>query len=233
MAKIDLIAFAALDEPLEQKRISLFLDSIFNQTNKNFLLYFLDCGDESFKIRRFPSNFVYIRLNEHLQGKDWAPSYIRNLGSLMGNSPFLCHLNSDNVYAPNFVETIVKNLDENVLVLCQRKNTSFEQFIKISTIEDAYQLAPSLQWHTKACCGDCQALSRELFIKIGGYYGLIENGKCIFPSLRQYYKEDTWLSKLFNREPHLKEIWVTGQTYMVHLFHAEREKIKSWHRRRR
>jgi len=240
MPKISLITLSKNDNKEEPKRFSLFVDSLLRQTEQDWELIFLDCSEDGCHFKA-PKHKNIRQVKYTIKKKeDFNPAYLRNTGVLLATGEMICHTNTDCVLAPNFLEVIVSKCKKNILVQCERRDTTEKEFKGFSTLALVDSIATSLKEKGRGCCGDCQAMLREQFIDIGGYFGLICNGMAYEGKYKEHaFREDTylqykvnktnWGKYKFSEEEHgIKEIWVNNKTWIVHLWHPERRAIQDW-----
>lgn len=239
MKSISLLTFSSNDGPEEPKRVGLFLDSIIAQDSNDWELLFLDLSDKNpFVIPSHPN--IKIFRQTPYNGKSY-PCYYRNWLATQSQSPLIGHINADCVYSPNFVSTMIKECHTKRLCMCQRKNTSQDEFRKIHTLQDAYEWNKrKTDLHGQGCCGDCQVIERSVFMYINGYFGTIINGEVSQENWKRFaYREDSWLWMYsrnenwngypFSNKPKvMQEHWVTDKMWILHLFHEERKNIQQW-----
>lgn len=231
--KISFICFSVNDNPLEQKRVTFSLSSLLNQTYKNFEIVFIDCS-ESDKLFNIPHSdkIIHIPFNDM---PIFHPTYIRNIGVLKSNGQFLAHVNTDNVYSQHMAQLIVDTLtlNPNILLQCKKKFTTKNQFEKLNTIEDCYNMAAKLK-RTMGGAGDFQCLTKEIFMKLDGYFGMIKNGEIHLSTIieKNAFQEDCWLSVMADRQMYdLSKIYLSGKDpmyWLMHLWHSKRGKKIQW-----
>lgn len=240
MSRIAFLAFSINDNPDEQRRCSLFVDSILNQNHDNYYLLFVDCSVNEKKFTIPISNriqVVYRPIDKH----GWHPANLRNQCALMASCDIIAHVNADNIYSANVATTIDQLLtnNHNLLLTCKRVNTTAQQFAAIKSINDAIYIAQSGKQLTIP--GDLQAMWRNTFIDIGGYWGGICNGQLQELELGYACREDTMLQNYVIRTrqyavlKHSLEIEYLNKLggWIVHLHHKERENIRQWHKKRK
>lgn len=244
MCKISFIAFSANDNPDEEKRVGLFIESLLSQSEQDWELLFMDMSDDDKKFN-IPKDERICSFTPNIarSGNWWNPVFFRNYGVDVAKGDLVCHTNSDCIFAPNFAEVLLVIGGRDRLLTCQRRNTSEKQFRNIKTLQEVQQLVTQLDLHGQGCCGDCQCMDRKQFLEIGGFYGLIQDGVVACRHEDKFkYREDSWLQYKvnkqnwgeypFSKETHnIREIWITDKTWIVHLWHPERENIKKWHER--
>ncbi|MBU1067386.1 glycosyltransferase [Patescibacteria group bacterium] len=222
MPKLTFIMFGRNDADQEELKVGLSIDSLLDQSVEDYNILFYDLSpDNLFSLPRHNKLIVkYLPLGFD---EEFSPAYYRNLGALEADGEYICHTNTDCIFAHNFVETLLAHLGKNIMVCCRRKYGTREDTEKITTLENARKLGasktPKLQG--KQACGECQCLQKEWFIKNGGYHKCINAGKSI-PPKDTIYREDTMLSNLVNGTKGMKIYWANDKTWILHLFHYKR-----------
>lgn len=244
MSKVTFIAFSANDQENEQKRVSIFIQSLLQQTDDRFQILFFDCSDVD---RRF-----VLPADDRLQveyfdsnGEVLNPTYIRNLGAVKANTPYIAHVNADNYYSNNIVATIIEFLDNNdgQLLLCRKYKTTQQQCDNVNDVSDLLSIPiTAIKRGGKRGCGDFQALSRQHFIEMGGYYDLIsdnivEKGDfkhrgvtedvylrdyCILGSRGKKSMKVRAHTFLINPEYALNVMWIDTLCTIIHMWHPMR-----------
>lgn len=238
--RIAFLCFSTNDNKTEQKRVKLSLESLCLQKYENYEIIFLDCSDIN---KRF-----ILDVNERLkilyhQPTIWHPTYFRNYLSLVTNADILAYVNSDNVYSPLMASFINDKftINPNLLLHCRRRDTYAEQFDNIHNIHDAYELVHKIH-PRRGCAGDFQVISRNIFLKLGGYRGLIVNNKINVNTLSEStaFQEDAWLSVqaeqgceglVYERYSSLnpdKTINPNEKYWILHLWHPPRKTKMAW-----
>jgi hypothetical protein len=238
--KIAFLCYSINDNPLEQKRMTLFLQSLLNQHYDNYEVILLDCS----AIKNRFKTPTHQRLQvEYYKPKIWHPAFFRNYLALKTKADILIHVNADDIYSPlmcNFAaERIIAN--PNLLLHCRRRDTSKKQFQQIATLEDAYKIALKVK-PRRGCCGDFQAITREMFMKIGGYRKLIVDNKIANRkiTMQNAYQEDSWLhlcaaKNLFGLEienytslTKERRLNPKEKFWILHLWHPKRSGKSKW-----
>lgn len=156
---------------------------------------------------------------------------------MLADCDYIVHCNADDVYSPHMASFVNKQLQENpaTLIQCKRKNTTEKIFNEIQTLQDCYNIAEQIK-KTKSAAGDFQALCREIFMSLGGYYGLIKNNSIDFNNCKEEtaLQEDCWLSTRAEKGCFgLNKLSLNGgdEKWLLHLWHPERETKTSWNQK--
>lgn len=100
----------------EYERVKRCLDSLANQSDKNFKVIFVDYGTESTlaaQIKELVSSYDFITYqysNSYL--RFWNRSHALNTGIKMVDTPFYATTDIDLIFEPNFVETMRGKMKE-------------------------------------------------------------------------------------------------------------------------
>lgn len=224
MATITFICFSRNDELYEQKRVSLCMESLLRQTNKDFTILFYDFSTPGTEFVLPNSDLLTIHKCPMPIGQDWRPAHARNVGALEASTSLLAQINTDIIFSKNFCQVLLdKQPGYGRLVLCERRNLSEDQFLNIKKLEDVDAIAKKIKLHDRNTCGDMQCMSRDNFLSVGGYHGLIKNGVA---------ERGDWISQAYGEdEPMVSTLeskgigvnWIgQDEAWMVHLWHRHR-----------
>ena len=244
MKKLTFCVFSANDEPLEQERVKLCLNSLLSQDTDESCILFFDCSKpgKGFDTPDNPDLRIIQRRTENEKG--WSRSVIRNEMALMVQTPIMCQICSDCAYSPNFARKLIEIMgDGNKLIMCRRRSSSEKQFAEIrKNGKVTPEMAKSIELYTPAACGECQCMMTSQFIGRGGYHQLIKNGRSTVGKFSETAaKDDTDLKnyvikdrQYVNETHNIKAVWIHDELniWMVHLFHEERENAKYWNNNR-
>ena len=235
--RVTFIAFGRNDEAGEPKRMSLFIESLLNQTLQDICLWLWDASqpDRAFNIP--DDDRIIVRREPVPIGALWNPTYYRNVGVLENQCEYLAHVNTDCVYGPDTAQQVMANLKKaKKLILCRRKPTNKSQFDSIDSFAKACEIAKTIK-KTEGVnvCGDLQAVHRQQFLQLGGYHGLIKSGQAIVGDYVDLSKnEDTQLKKKYGTK---NLVWIQNKTFVLHLWHPRREnsehRAKLWREKRK
>lgn len=224
MARLTFICYSRNDEINEQKRVALSIESLLRQSCQDFVILFYDFSAPGREFVLPDSDLLTHHKSPMPVGKDWRPAYVRNCGALATTTPLLAHINTDIVFSENFCKILLdKQIKCDKLVLCERRNTTEEQFNNIKTLKDVDKISHSLKLHDRNTCGDLQCMSRENFLNVGGYHELIKNGIAERGDwhTQAYGEDEPMLSKLESKG--IATNWIgQGEAWMVHLWHRHR-----------
>lgn len=97
---------------------NFFFKSLAWQTNKEFDLIIIDGGSSNFDevkamARKYDSRTTVM---QHVLGKVFMKPLLNNMAIRTAKTPYILTTDVDMLYAPKFVETVVSNLGENVMV---------------------------------------------------------------------------------------------------------------------
>lgn len=237
MSNLTFLAFSSNDEENEQFRMEMFIKSLRTQTNPNWKLLLWD-GSSAKKRFAVPRDARIEIKEEEITGNNWNPAQIRNTLSLESNTEIICHVNADVIYAPNFVETLYKEIRDDNIVMCQRTNLDRVGFEKLRRGIALEVLKCHCRKRSKGACGECQCLKRDLFMSRGGYYGLIQDGVSTAGDWKtQACREDCDMWHYFRKilaykgvKHSLKIKWIENQTWLIHLWHPQRDNKQKWNR---
>ncbi len=229
------LLFSRNDHPDEQLRVQMSLTSLIEQdTKKPYRILFTDLSEQGKELIVPQTDKLKVIYLPTPVGPDWFPTYYRNKMMLEAETPFVCHTNCDCIYAQNFAEVIMGHLEENPkrLVMCQRTNLPRENMGKIKSTQDGRTYLKYFNFKSgKNGCGDCQAISRLDFIKVGGFFKLIKDGQAIKGDWKtNAYAEDLYL-KNNAKKLGFEEYWVSDKTDILHLAHPVRENTKIYLRK--
>lgn len=223
---ISLISFNKNDNYLVPLQVKRFFNSIECQTNKNFELLFADCSaGEPLECSRSANTNIY----QWPFPEPITVAYIRNCLSMQAKGEFICHINSDCMYSPNFVDTLQSVLTEDNIVFCRRKSVHWMTWQpSVHFISQAYHEWIDAKFDSYGTTGECQALSKENFISLGGYYNLIKDGQSTPANWEIHgYAED---SDIYQRTMGLKRVYIDQMpnVWILHLGHPVRDSRAQW-----
>lgn len=231
--QITFLAFSKNDIGGERKRVNLFIESICSQDTDQWKMIFWDASslDKQFNIPSHKN--IKIICSSIVKSYNWCPSTIRNTLALMVDTEILCHINADCIYASNFASTLIENCKSKTLILCKRIDQDKKQII--NTLQDGFDILEKAKEPKSSPMGECQCMMTQDFINMGGYYGLIKNGKSTYPiDIQQSIQEDTWLYRYaqgyiywpYDKDRKDKKnfdiIQIFGKTKILHLWHSIR-----------
>lgn len=153
----------------ETERIRRCLDSLENQTSKEFEVVFLDYGSDYNYVEKIKPlvdgysfvNYVY----NNTKGWFWNRSHCLNSGIKIANSEFIMTTDADMIFESHFVETAIKYLDKNTAIFS-------ECYYAPKGIVDLDELNNNLHKcdaSGKVQFGGCQILSKEKLEEVGGF----------------------------------------------------------------
>jgi GT2 family glycosyltransferase len=111
-----MFSFIVLYRNREIERVKRCLQSIVNQTNKDFEIIFLDYGSEpnqSEMVAAYCQNLPLIRyVYAPTQGWFWCRSHALNLGVAAATQPYVIIVDIDIVYCPHFVAYLAAKVNQ-------------------------------------------------------------------------------------------------------------------------
>ena len=218
--------------PGEQQRVEWSVQSVLNQECNAHQLLFLDLSpiDHRFILPQHKRLQVFTWENCSLKD-NWYMCYLRNWLALRATTKYIVHVNADVIYDPQTAATILKRITEkgdSTLLQCRRCKSSQKQYGGLRSFKDVMTL-----WKTckkkdsHQACGELQGMSREAFIEMGGYHGLIKDGKIQQPfNIKQGRHEDTYLW----RQQLKYTVWIDDTIHIMHMWHPPRPAVKKWAR---
>jgi glycosyltransferase involved in cell wall biosynthesis len=185
------------------------IDSVNNQTNKNFTYYIVGDGSqytnklyEILKDTDYPNNFKILPLDENTGANGWNGHRAYIAMAFLTNSDYIMFLDEDNTLEPNHVDTMLKNIsekkldwtfslrniiDKNDTFICQDKCESLGNLHHVWNNPNDYLVDVN-----------CYCIKREIFIKhcLDFYKKArpqndIEIDRALYRSLQKYKFETT------------------------------------------
>jgi glycosyltransferase involved in cell wall biosynthesis len=185
------------------------IDSVNNQTNKNFTYYIVNDGlqykDKLYEILKdtnYPNNFKILPLVENTGANGWNGHRAYIAMAFLTNSDYIMFLDEDNTLEPNHVDTLLKNIsekkldwtfslrniiDKNDTFICQDKCESLGNLHHVWNNPNDYLVDVN-----------CYCIKREIFIKhcLDFYKKArpqndIEIDRALYKSLQKYKYEST------------------------------------------
>ncbi len=226
--KLTFLIFSRNDNPDEQFRVSLSLESLIDQDCKEpYKILFYDLSDKGkeFVVPQSPKlNVVYFPIPF---GRDFYPSFVRNNQAIAADTPLVCFTNADCIYARNFATCVIEALNrgEHKLVMCERRNARKEEMGPLVSLNACREfLKKCTVTGGSHACGECQGVHRKIFISLGGYHGLIKAGG------KEVHRGD-WFSQGWGEDSYLADSnslgfqheWISEKTRLLHLHHYQRD----------
>ncbi len=121
----------------EVERVKRSVDSLANQSNKNFQIHFIDYGSEqglANEIQSYLGHFENISYYySHSEGLPWNRSHALNIGVRLAKTPYIFTADIDLVFAPNFVEHLLHltNEEDAVFMPCYLTHEKFSDWDNI------------------------------------------------------------------------------------------------------
>lgn len=247
MNELTFCSFAANDNPDEQTRIDLHLESLLLQDSKEYKVVFFDCSPpgQEFQV---PTKIDRLKVVRRPMGKghEWNRSVIRNEMSLLVDTPMICHICADCYYAPNFASCLIKHMNGHPgdpkwdkILLCLRQCSTEKQWAEIKkNPKIIFDLANIIPYDGPAAYGECQCMWTKQFMEAGGFYSLIKNGKSTWGDWATTAGSDdsTLMSYVLKRNQYkdvqhnIDTIYVSEdkKTWLIHLYHPVREARVEW-----
>ena len=243
MKRITFCLFTTNDDKLEQGRLLVCLNSLLNQDTDESKIIFFDCTPKpnTFKLPKHEDLTVI-----HHPIKDFAKfnrSVIRNNMAVKVDTEFMCQTCADVCFSPNFASTLINKMGkEKKMLICHRRLLGEKDWDRIRKTENPIDEISKV-WNKirlnkykyanddyAGAVGECQCMNTKHFIKIGGYYQLIENGVPTEGSWSATAaKDDTNLGN-FYRYNNIKmgTIEKEPDVWLVHLWHGIRINARKW-----
>ncbi len=104
-------------------RIKRCLDSLNNQTNKNFQVLFIDYGSDeliSNQADEIVNSYSFCKyIFNNTRGRYWNRSHALNTGIKIAKSKYTMTTDIDMIFSENFIETIINEVEENKILYTQ------------------------------------------------------------------------------------------------------------------
>lgn len=150
------------------KTIVETLDSINNQTYKNFECFVIDDGSlDSDELYYVIEKFLGCQNFSYIRKENGGVSSARNLGASKASGEFLMFVDSDDMIAPTYIEKCLNEYQRNpdLSLVC----TNVQEFER-SALKISHDIVPLSKFIFHNAIFPCIALIRkESFHKIGGY----------------------------------------------------------------
>jgi GT2 family glycosyltransferase len=141
----------------------------------------------------------------------WNISRARNVGIRAALADYVMMTDVDCIFAPNFVETVIRHVGKNKIVNCRISDlpqdydgtySSFLWMATISTLRPPYGL------------GGCQAFPKAWAMRVGGYD----------EEYREWGADDTDFQVRAERDG-LKPAWIERETSFFHIWHPSEKEV--------
>ena len=192
----------------EIDRVKRSLESLSFQTCKDFHVNFVDYGSQTRNaraVRELTDSLDFCRyFYSDTRGQPWNRSRALNIGVRRSRTKFVLTTDVDMIFAPNFVEEVLKAQDGQVVVQCAPRWLP-EAFAYSGTRVGSWDTCPI---GDRAQKGGCQCVPYDAMVKIGGFD----------ESCEYWGAEDRDLHKRLLRFG-LSERWVNNSTSIYHQWH--------------
>ena len=192
----------------ELERVERCLSSLRNQTSDDFRVHFVDYGSRlavGRSVQALAGQFPFCRyIYTDTRGWPWSRAKALNIGIRLADTEYVLTSDVDMIFAPNFIETVLKAQDKASVVQCAPRWVP-ETFAHSAHIEDYIEAFPK---GGHAQLGGCQCVPLAVMEAIGGFDEHLEywGGEDLDLHLRLM----AW---------GLSEHWVDDQTAILHQWH--------------
>jgi hypothetical protein len=190
------------------KRVERCLHSLARQTRNDFRVYFVDYGSHlSFarSVQSLVEQFPFCRyIYTHTRGWPWNRAKALNIGIQLAETDYVLTTDIDIIFAPNFVETLLKAQDGVSVIYCAARWLP-KTFTDWERIDDYAEDFPKRK---RRPTGLCQCVPLSVMHALGG-----------FDEQFEYWGAEDRDLHLRLMAWGLRERWVDDQTTLFHQWH--------------
>lgn len=202
---MDLISIIVGYRNRELTRIIRFLESLRNQTLKNFELIFIDYGSDeplAIEIKQLIPKYEFASYYfNDTRGKEWNRSHALNTGVNFAKGEYLFFVDIDLIFHPGTIAHLyeIKSYSKHIYTRVHFIEETFNDYDAIFQKKDIkFELS-----HTSA--KGIMFISKQVFLEIGGY----DEYYC------EYGSEDNDINLRLNKHG-LQEEWINHELYPVY-----------------
>ena len=188
-------------------RVERCLQSLAGQTRRDFRVLFVDYGSRLSLARSVQSlveGFPFCQyIYTDTRGWPWSRAKALNIGVCLAETDYVLTTDVDMIFAPNFVETVLKAQDGNSVIYCNPRwlPETFADWERIADYADALPKGNGQQ-------GGCQCVPLPVMQAMRGFDENLE-----------YWGAEDWDLNLRLMRWGLRECWVDDQTTIFHQWH--------------
>lgn len=156
--------------PIRNRNIDYLLESLANQTEKDFIFMLIDYGSEDEYIAQYKKNaqkysFVECIFIENVKEKFWNRSLIINIGLKHIKTKNIFITDADLYFEPDFFSQFKNNFKDNTFYVCVVKRLLSKKDNQLFFEQKTHQTKDTLPEMTAGIC----ASNTSIFIEAGGY----------------------------------------------------------------